>query len=156
MESYKGILKDQLDALYLIEAARKDMIPVVHERFSRMQCQQYIKSGNVFIWNETRCRIRRWTDGRKWSASRVKGVFLSYKEMKRSKRECFAVEEEADGLTKRAFSCCVDGERYHVVCYCGGRCETALPRPSEDVRFRGLCVQMMKQASKQASKQVSK
>ena len=40
-----------------------------------------IQSGSVFVWDEREAGMRRWTDGKSWSASRVSGSFLTYREM---------------------------------------------------------------------------
>lgn len=40
-----------------------------------------IRSGSVFVWDEREAGMRRWTDGKSWSASRVSGSFLTYREM---------------------------------------------------------------------------
>lgn len=40
-----------------------------------------IRPGNVFVWDESETGIRRWTDGKLWSASRVHGAFLTYREL---------------------------------------------------------------------------
>jgi len=41
-----------------------------------------IQSGNVFIYEEFSSGIKRWTDGRHWSPSRVLGNFLVYRELR--------------------------------------------------------------------------
>ncbi len=43
--------------------------------------RQAIRSGSVFVWDEREAGMRRWTDGKSWSASRVSGSFLTYREM---------------------------------------------------------------------------
>lgn len=40
-----------------------------------------IRSGSVFVFDEQESGIRRWTDGRLWSPSRVLGNFLIYREL---------------------------------------------------------------------------
>lgn len=146
MESYNGVLQSKLDALYLIEAAKMDMIPQVMERFSPFERQRYIRSGSVFIWNENKSNIKRWTDGRKWSASRVSGQFLSYKEMKppgKGADSCHIVDVKHDGMLKQSFSYQVGQDRYHIVSYMEPKCAKcgSLQRPSTDIRFRGLKVE---------------
>lgn len=42
---------------------------------------ELIKSGNIFIYEETVSGIRRWTDGLNWSPSRILGNFLIYREL---------------------------------------------------------------------------
>ncbi|OZJ01749.1 hypothetical protein BZG36_05242, partial [Bifiguratus adelaidae] len=40
-----------------------------------------IRSGSVYAWDEREAGMRRWTDGRNWSPSRVSGAFLTYREL---------------------------------------------------------------------------
>jgi len=47
---------------------------------------ELIKSGNVFVFAEDETQMRRWTDGKVWSASRVNGSFLTYRELEFKKR----------------------------------------------------------------------
>lgn len=145
MESYNGILCTKIDALYLIQAAKENLIPLITQRFSSYERQTYIKSGSVFIWNENNSNIKRWTDGRKWSASRVSGVFLSYKEMKPAKSAtCHIVDEKDNGLLKQSFSYSVGDEKYHIVSYIDSDVGTDAvgidnyQRPSLDERFKNL------------------
>jgi hypothetical protein len=143
MESYNGVLQDKLDALYLIEAARRDLIPQIYQRFSIFERQRYIRPGCVFIWNERKSKIKRWTDGRKWSASRVIGTFLSYKEMKPPKKKthgCHIIEEMDDGLLKQSFSYNIGEDKYHIVSYIDTK-NQSLQRPSRDSRFSTLQVE---------------
>lgn len=147
MESYNGILCTKRDALFLIEAAKQRLVPLVTQRFSSYERQTSIRAGAVFVWREQGSNIRRWTDGRKWSASRVSGVFLSYREMQppRSQTSCHVVDEKHGGLIKQSFSYCAgSGDKFHVVGYAESdlaadparlaRCQ----RPSLDPRFRAL------------------
>ena len=68
------------DAIILFEACRIGMLPRVQRRLSEKE-RQSIRSGSVFVWDEREAGMRRWTDGKSWSASRVSGSFLTYREM---------------------------------------------------------------------------
>lgn len=149
MESYRGALKDKLDAIYLIEAVRQERIPEIKDRISKHERNRYIKPGSIFVWNEKNTKIKRWTDGRKWSASRVTGIFLTYHEMIPRKLQICnqpncsmaPINVKNDGLMKKCFKCQVGEETYHVVGYADVRMpdiETA--RPSMDSRFRDLSI----------------
>lgn len=142
MESYKGIINTKLDALYLIEAARKELIPMISRRLSCYEQRTCIKSGAVFIWCEKRSKIKRWTDGRKWSASRVKGSFLSYKEMIAPKDDntCHVIQEKDNGLIKQSFTRFVEGEKFHVISYITSNETRKYQNPSLDKRFKDLKV----------------
>ncbi|ODQ61272.1 hypothetical protein WICANDRAFT_29124, partial [Wickerhamomyces anomalus NRRL Y-366-8] len=80
MESYNGAVLSPNDALILLEAARQRLIPKITRRLKDHE-RQLIKPGSIFIWDEKEAKMRRWTDGRSWSASRVTGAFLTYREM---------------------------------------------------------------------------
>ncbi|CAJ0867239.1 5133_t:CDS:1, partial [Entrophospora sp. SA101] len=43
-----------------------------------------IRSGSVSVWDEREIVMRRWTDGKSWSASRINGSFLTYRELESS------------------------------------------------------------------------
>ncbi|KAL9058702.1 MAG: hypothetical protein Q9162_001570 [Coniocarpon cinnabarinum] len=80
METYSGHVKTPQDAIILFEACRIGLLPRVQRRLSEKE-RQLIKSGSVFVWDEREAGMRRWTDGKSWSASRVNGSFLTYREM---------------------------------------------------------------------------
>lgn len=80
METYHGHVRTPADAIILFEACRLGLLPRVQRRLSEKE-RQNIKSGSVFVWDEREAGMRRWTDGKSWSASRVSGSFLTYREM---------------------------------------------------------------------------
>ncbi|EEQ30603.1 Gluconate transport-inducing protein [Microsporum canis] len=80
METYHGHVRTPADAIILFEACRIGLLPRVQRRLSEKE-RQSIKSGSVFVWDEREAGMRRWTDGKSWSASRVSGSFLTYREM---------------------------------------------------------------------------
>ncbi|KAL5113795.1 Gluconate transport-inducing protein [Pleosporales sp. CAS-2024a] len=80
METYHGLVRTPADAIILFEACRTGLLPRVQRRLSQKERQQ-IRSGSVFVWDEREVYMRRWTDGIGWSASRVSGSFLTYREM---------------------------------------------------------------------------
>ncbi|KAL8828100.1 MAG: hypothetical protein Q9170_006749 [Blastenia crenularia] len=80
MDTYNGHVRTPADAIILFEACRLGLLPRVQRRLSEKE-RQSIKSGSVFVWDEREAGMRRWTDGKSWSASRVSGSFLTYREM---------------------------------------------------------------------------
>ncbi|KAL7267706.1 Gluconate transport-inducing protein [Rhizina undulata] len=80
METYHGHVRSPADAIILFEACRLGLLPRVQRRLSEKE-RQNIKSGSIFVWDEREAGMRRWTDGKSWSASRVSGSFLTYREM---------------------------------------------------------------------------
>ncbi|KAK9241268.1 Gti1/Pac2 family-domain-containing protein [Lipomyces kononenkoae] len=80
METYYGHVRTPFDAVILFEACRLGVLPRVQRRLSEKE-RMAIRSGSVFVWDEREAGMRRWTDGKSWSASRVSGSFLTYREM---------------------------------------------------------------------------
>lgn len=58
----------------------------IERRLLDSEKTELIKSGNVFVFAEDETQMRRWTDGKVWSASRVNGSFLTYRELEFKKR----------------------------------------------------------------------
>lgn len=67
------------DALLMLEAARRGVIPRVTRRLVDSE-RKMIASGSVFVFDEDESGIKRWTDGLFWSPSRILGNFLLYRE----------------------------------------------------------------------------
>ncbi|KAK9721563.1 Gluconate transport-inducing protein [Basidiobolus ranarum] len=80
METYYGYVESVHDALLIFEACRLGLLHRVQRRLSEKE-RQRIRSGSVFVWEEEESGMRRWTDGRTWSPSRVHGSFLTYREL---------------------------------------------------------------------------
>ena len=141
METYNGHVKTPQDAIILFEACRIGLLPRVQRRLSEKE-RQAIKSGSVFVWDEREAGMRRWTDGKSWSASRVNGSFLTYREME-GKRTMGSTggggghspkdgadgdsnggdgpdgyRYKPDGLTKQSFSITTSqGQHLHLISY---------------------------------------
>ncbi|KAL5528719.1 hypothetical protein ACEPAF_7856 [Sanghuangporus sanghuang] len=74
------------DAHILFHAVYLEVLPMVTRRLDTEE-RRAVRSGNVYIWEErgrnseaTGLGIERWTDGIRWSASRVRDEFLLYHE----------------------------------------------------------------------------
>lgn len=74
-----GFLETTEDALLILEAARRRLIPRVTRRLADRE-RKLINSGSVFVFEEEESGIKRWTDGFLWSPSRILGNFLLYRE----------------------------------------------------------------------------
>ncbi|EIW65752.1 hypothetical protein M231_04252 [Tremella mesenterica] len=73
-------LKTPGDAIMILEAARQGLVPRVTRRLTSHE-RMLIGPGTVWVWEEQETNMRRWTDGRRWGASRVgSGGFLIYTE----------------------------------------------------------------------------
>ncbi|RKU45638.1 hypothetical protein DL546_001796 [Coniochaeta pulveracea] len=145
METYYGCVRTPSDAIKLFEACRLGLLPRVQRRLSEKE-RQAIRSGSVFVWDEREAGMRRWTDGKSWSASRVSGSFLTYREMEGKRGAAFpptrrvnndatpesgrASDEDqddgepdgyrykVDGLMKQSFSITTSaGQHLHLISY---------------------------------------
>lgn len=79
---WTGFVQTTGDALLLLEAARRGIIPRVTRRLVDGE-RRMINSGAVFVFDEDESGIKRWTDGYFWSPSRILGNFLIYRETER-------------------------------------------------------------------------
>lgn len=160
METYHGHVRTPLDAIILFEACRLGVLPRVQRRLSEKE-RQAIVSGSVFVWDEREAGMRRWTDGKSWSASRVSGSFLTYREMegKRSepsqgdeqdKQDSVPPQEDGmsdgyrykpDGLMKQSFSIqTTNNLKLHLISYFSRSHITAnkLIQPSLDPNLKNI------------------
>jgi len=72
---WTGWIETTGDALLILEAARRGLIPRVTRRLVDSE-RKMITSGSVFVFDEDESGIKRWTDGFFWSPSRILGNFL--------------------------------------------------------------------------------
>lgn len=77
---FRGWLRTTKDALLVFEAGRKGIIPRVTRRFHDAEKRDIIKSGAILVFTEEESGIKRWTDPFLWSASRMLGNFMIYRE----------------------------------------------------------------------------
>ena len=162
METYNGHVRTPADAIILFEACRIGLLPRVQRRLSEKE-RQSIKSGSVFVWDEREAGMRRWTDGKSWSASRVSGSFLTYREME-GKRGGSSYDKNAnrdgvqgnegdsdggpdgyrykpDGLMKQSFSITTNnGQHLHLISYFSRASATTqnLIQPTNDPQLRHI------------------
>ncbi|CAO1616923.1 unnamed protein product [Sympodiomycopsis kandeliae] len=165
LPTYQGLIKTPADAILLLAACdlprdglRSDstesgsmMKPSppprrIHRRLLEHERPDLIKPGSVFVWDEKEAGMRRWTDGRCWSASRVSGCFLTYRELELRKRPATdshgprANQYKVEGLIKQSFSMTSgSGRKLHIVSYYTKRDirQGTLRRVTEDPRFVG-------------------
>lgn len=141
--------------MLLVEACRQNLLPRVCSRLTEKNRRQ-IRSGSVFVWTDNETDMKRWTDGKSWSPSRVHGSFLLYQEciprahlvkdkmlksnheFKQGHRGYYCLLK--DGLFKKTISVSVStGTVFHVISYYD--CKAGiLPTPSCDPTFRSLNV----------------
>ncbi|KAM5530865.1 hypothetical protein V8D89_015450 [Ganoderma adspersum] len=132
---FEGFVDTTMDALRLIEAARRGLIPRVTRRLNDFERRTMVKSGAVFIFSVEESGIKRWTEGLAWSQSRISGNFLLYREV--ADRSARTAQQLADipiyphrghlpepqlsykprGLVKKTITVKIDGSDYHLISY---------------------------------------
>ncbi|KAJ7087434.1 gluconate transport inducer 1/Pac2, partial [Mycena epipterygia] len=85
-------IRDITDAHRVLEAVRLNILPLVRRRLLPHERTQ-LRSGNVFVSEESEYEdgLVRWTEGRRWSQSKMRGDWLFYEE----KVETTVAEREA-------------------------------------------------------------
>lgn len=78
--AFRGFVADTQDALLILEGCRRGILPRTTDRLTDAE-RKSISSGDIFVFSEEQSRIKRWTDGRRWSPSRILNNFLIYKEI---------------------------------------------------------------------------
>lgn len=156
LTTYHGHIKTTKDAILLLaacdlpdDAGRSGYVPPrrMKRRLLDSERPAVIESGSVFVWEEKEAGMRRWTDGKCWSASRVSGCFLTYRELEARKKPSSAITGgptsnlyKTDGLIKQSFSMTTtSGRKLHVISYYtkSDVREGRLRRVGEDPRFVG-------------------
>ncbi|KAG0030568.1 hypothetical protein BGZ82_007393 [Podila clonocystis] len=133
METYFGLIKTPQDALVIFEGKLSDI-----ER-------QSVRSGSVYCFDEREAGMRRWTDGKSWSPSRVTGSFLTYRELEEAVPSLAGKNiYRPDGLLKQSFSITTsENQKLHLISYFtnddvnSGRLAVT---PTQDPRFAQLVV----------------
>ncbi|KAF9896562.1 hypothetical protein BX616_007204, partial [Lobosporangium transversale] len=116
----------------------------VHRRLSDIE-RQCVRSGSVYCFDEREAGMRRWTDGKSWSPSRVTGSFLTYRELDDSQGNHTGKNVYRDkGLLKQSFSITtVDNQKLHLISYFTNddvHSERLRITPSTDPRFADIMV----------------
>ncbi|KAJ2549398.1 Global transcription regulator sge1 [Coemansia sp. RSA 1933] len=68
------------DALLVFEACRQGVLPRITRRLNEAE-KQLIGDGTVIVFDEREAGMKRWTDGKLWTPSRILGNFLTYREL---------------------------------------------------------------------------
>jgi hypothetical protein len=80
IETFYGVVETTADALRIFQLCRQGHLGRVRRRLHEKE-RHLIRSGSVFVFDEQESGIKRWTDGRLWSPSRILGNFLIYREL---------------------------------------------------------------------------
>ncbi|KAF9940222.1 hypothetical protein BGZ67_008133 [Mortierella alpina] len=145
METYFGLIKTPHDALIIFEGKSRHLpshqknhkTKFTHKRGDRPSSRKSIfhasklASGSVYCFDEREAGMRRWTDGKSWSPSRVTGTFLTYRELDDSQGSHTNKNVyRPNGLLKQSFSITTsDNQKLHLISY----------YTSEDVASERLC-----------------
>lgn len=109
METFYGQITSTMDALTIFQSCRLGILPQVERRLQDSERSE-IRSGSVFVFDENQSGIKRWTDGRLWSPSRIQGNFLVYKEVEKKlpKKQDKSTKREIQKLERLGY---MDGKR---------------------------------------------
>lgn len=146
METYYGYIRTCADAILILQACQDRLLPRLQGRLSERQ-RQSIRSGSVFVWDEDEGGMRRWTDGRSWSSSRVNGRFLAYREMEKKTHQTKSPRDDGhilrfkvNGLIKQSFSItAMSGQRLHLISYHSQNSADDLQIPITDPTLQSIC-----------------
>ncbi|KIY43514.1 hypothetical protein FISHEDRAFT_8003, partial [Fistulina hepatica ATCC 64428] len=75
-------VRNSQDAHVVFEAVRLGYLRPVTRRLNEVERLLNIRSGSIFVWEEAlgEAGLKRWTDGRVWSQSRMREPYLFYDE----------------------------------------------------------------------------
>lgn len=104
--TWTGYIENTEDAAILCEAVFMGVIQHIGRRPHDKERAEIIKSGSVFIHEAGCSGVKRWTDGRTWSPSRMHGGnFLIYREMatafKPGQKKKAMPKEKRQGIQKK-------------------------------------------------------
>lgn len=143
LETFYGFVDNTSDALRIFQLCRIGCLGRITRRLHEKE-RQLVRSGSIFVFDEHESGVKRWTDGRIWSPSRILGNFLVYRELEKRPNRKFVsgsnssliepnvsisynsyqgeIEElqysfKIDGLIKKTISAKVDEHIHHLVCY---------------------------------------
>ncbi|KAG0250906.1 hypothetical protein BG011_007985 [Mortierella polycephala] len=149
METYFGLIKTPQDALIIFEgkftnSCRLGLTSRVHRRLSDIE-RQSVRSGSVYCFDEREAGMRRWTDGKSWSPSRVTGSFLTYRELDDTHGNHNGKNVyRPNGLLKQSFSITTsENQKLHLISYYTNddvRSERLCNTPSLDPRFGHIVI----------------
>lgn len=126
-----------------LTACHLGIIPRVHRRLSDIE-RQCVRSGSVYCFDEREAGMRRWTDGKSWSPSRVTGSFLTYRELDDTHGTTSKNAYRLEGLFKQSFSITTsDNKKLHLISYYKNDDATSeghFMAPSRDPRFAHIVI----------------
>ncbi|KAF7984800.1 hypothetical protein HWV62_11806 [Athelia sp. TMB] len=91
--AFFGRVDNTVEALHLVRAAQLDVVPRIRQRLNSEEREAMVISGAVFVFNVNEASMKRWTDGKIWSPSRIDGNFLLYRELSEKKEAVVVVSD---------------------------------------------------------------
>lgn len=82
MNKLCGYIQNYEEAVLMVHTTRLGYLVPVTQRL-RMEEREGLRSGDIFVFIESENGMKRWTDGKIWSPSKIIGQFLLYKEVPR-------------------------------------------------------------------------
>ncbi|KAK6089964.1 hypothetical protein P3W45_001010 [Vairimorpha bombi] len=137
MNKLFGYIQNYEDAILMVHATRLGYVTPITQRL-RAEERESLRSGDIFVFIETDSGIKRWTDGKIWSPSKINGQFLLYKEVPRhlsksaikktsvqknlTKEQVAKLhkeirEDDKLGFHKKTISIVHDSKTYHIIGY---------------------------------------
>ncbi|ADM11783.1 gluconate transport-inducing protein [Encephalitozoon intestinalis ATCC 50506] len=139
MNKIFGYIKTYEEACLVVHAVRLGYFSTIEGRLAPEE-REKIRSGDIFCFVESPNGIKRWTDGKTWSPSKIHGQFLLYQEVpkhmnksaigKRNRqksllgiskrgrtREKIINWDDKLSLNKKTISICLQNKTYHVIAY---------------------------------------
>ncbi|CAE6525565.1 unnamed protein product [Rhizoctonia solani] len=160
-------IRSVYDAQMVLEAVRLGVLPMVTQRLSIVDCD-LLQPGQVYCWEQENgeAGIERWTDGRKWGASRARENFLFYIESQTTSEHNggspnldnyqiaheqrlpwdFRQDKRSSGFTKQTYSANVmlnpmdPPRRWNLTAYFSGKDYPNLPTVDSDPIFSRLSI----------------
>ena len=78
-----GYIDDEQDLALVFQGVFNGNLRCIERRPYDAEKVELVNPGNIFVFNEEKSGIKRWTDGFSWSPSRISGKFLVYREYNR-------------------------------------------------------------------------
>lgn len=137
VKKLRGYIHTADEATLLVHAIRLGLVIPISERLSNDE-RDTIRTGSIFCFVENDSGMKRWTDGKIWSPSKILGQFLLYKEVPRHLSKSALKKEKNSERRRRSYtyglgrdfycdddftmykktiSLTVDGKNYHVISY---------------------------------------
>ncbi len=128
MDKINGYIKNYNDAYLIMHSVRLGIILPRTERLTTIESHN-IETGDIYCFIED--KIKRWTDGRMWSPSKISGEFLLYheisKELNKQSKDNKLQMENAKFLKQKLFNCTTlhkktisikhNEVKYHIISY---------------------------------------